>query len=223
MKERPMLFNDAMVRAILEGQKTQTRRVVNRIASKGPVTEFQRSTSPGYDWIMRDRRMLWNDYTHAELLSRCPHGQIDDRMWVREAWSPVQMCWIENGVEHTSDFAYRATGDVIGCHKWKPSIHMPRQASRITLEITGVRVERLQDISEQDAIAEGLKAVTKDGGRTIKYGIPDKDGLPGADDDGWEWRDWQVDPRQAYRHLWEVLYGPGSWDANPWVWVIEFQ
>lgn len=99
---------------------------------------------------------------------------------------------------------------------------MPRWASRITLEVTGIRVERLQDISEEDAIAEGLSGITKDG-KLIKYGIPDQDGLPGTDNTGWPWRDWQKDPRDAYRRLWESINGRGSWDANPWVWVVEFK
>ena len=102
-------------------------------------------------------------------------------------------------------------------------IHMPRWASRITLEVTGIRVERLQEISELDAITEGLTALTKDGGRTIKHGIPDRDGLPGNDNYGWHWSEWEKDSRVAYRKLWESINGPGSWDANPWVWVIEFR
>jgi len=100
---------------------------------------------------------------------------------------------------------------------------MPRWASRITLEITAVRVERLHDISEADAVAEGLACITKDGDRTRKYGIPDADGMPGTDDHGWPWNEWRSDPREAYRKLWESINGPGSWDLNPWVWVIEFK
>lgn len=99
---------------------------------------------------------------------------------------------------------------------------MPRWASRITLEIVAVRVERLNEISEPDAKAEGLKALSKDG-TLVKYGIPDRDGLPGNDDYGWHWKEWERDPRQSFRRLWESLNGPGSWDANPWVWVIEFR
>lgn len=105
---------------------------------------------------------------------------------------------------------------------WRPSIHMPRWASRISLEITGIRVERLQDISEEDAIDEGLKAITKDG-KLIKYGIPDRDGYPGADDFGWNWGDWDKSPVLAYKRLWQSINGKGSWDLNPFVWVIEFK
>jgi hypothetical protein len=99
---------------------------------------------------------------------------------------------------------------------------LPSWASRITLEIVNVRVERLQDISADDAIAEGLKGITMDW-RLVKYGIPDADGYPGTDDIGWPWEDWRISPVDAYRRLWESINGSGSWDANPWVWVIEFR
>ena len=99
---------------------------------------------------------------------------------------------------------------------------MPRWASRITLEITGIRVERLLEISEEDAKAEGLSAITKDG-TLIKYGIADRDGLPGNDDHGWHWQEFERDPRNAYHKLWEQINGAGSAVANPWVWVIEFK
>nr|WP_211248470.1 hypothetical protein [Desulfobulbus elongatus] len=92
----------------------------------------------------------------------------------------------------------------------------------MTLEITGVRVERLHKISTDDAIAEGLNCLTKDG-TLYKYGIADRDGLPGNDDYGWHWNLWKSDPRLAYRTLWETIHGPGSWNANPLVLVIEFQ
>ena len=153
-------------------------------------------------------------------------------LWVRETFA--------HDFEHNRYF-YRADCDedgtvphlINGCglgggvgnaqiSKWKPSIHMPRWASRILLEITGVRVELLQDISEEDAIDEGLKAITKDG-KLIKYGIPDRDGYPGADDFGWNWGDWDKSPVLAYKRLWQSINGKGSWDLNPFVWVIEFK
>jgi hypothetical protein len=119
------------------------------------------------------------------------------------------------------EIRYRADRPNDRLTKWKPSIHMPRAASRILLEVVSVRVERLQDISEADAVAEGIKALTKDG-RTIKYGIPDRDGLPGNDNDGWHWCNWMPDASLAYRRLWQEINGFGSWEANPWVWVVEF-
>lgn len=105
-----------------------------------------------------------------------------------------------------------------------PPIHMPRWASRILLEITDVRVERLQEISEADAKDEGLACLSKDGGRTYKYGIADGDGLPGKDDTGWHWADWEQDPRRAFFKLWDNINGDehGS-GGNPWVWVVCFK
>jgi hypothetical protein len=102
---------------------------------------------------------------------------------------------------------------------------MPRTACRLRLKITGIRVERLQDITEEDAKAEGLSCLTKDGGITYKYGIPDSDGLPGNDDFGWHWHDWNIDPRKSFQKLWDSInkdrgYG---WDTNPWLWVISFE
>jgi hypothetical protein len=150
----------------------------------------------------------------AGMAVACPYGQPGDRLWVREAFA---------GGGHGQRVVYRADEPSYPAYRWRPSIHMPRCASRITLEITGVRVERLNDISEADAISEGIKALSKDGGRTIKYGIPDRDGLPGNDDDGWHWRNWMPDATLAYRQLWNQINGHDSWDANPWVWVLEFR
>ena len=103
------------------------------------------------------------------------------------------------------------------------SIHMPRWACRLVLEIVSVRVERLQEISEDDAEAEGLSQVCKDGA-LWKYGIPDRDGLPGTDDDGWPWQKWDIDPRIAYKRLWDSINAKRApWALNPWVWVVEFR
>lgn len=107
--------------------------------------------------------------------------------------------------------------------RWRPSVHMPRWASRLTLVVTDVRVERLQDISETDAIAEGLATISKDGGRLWKYGIPDSDGLPGTDDHGWPWSEWQRDPVLAFSRIWNETYGPDAWDKNPWLTAITFE
>lgn len=204
MKERPILYCAPMVRSVLDGSKTQTRRVVK----------------PSHCGYARDSD---TDGDLLAALDACdisqsisPYGQPGDRLWVRETFRE----W--GGTEKRID--YRATTDVPNPDaNWKPSIFMPRAASRINLEITAVRVERLHDISEADAVAEGLACITKDGDRTRKYGIPDADGMPGTDDHGWPWNEWRSDPREAYRKLWESINGPGSWDLNPWVWVIEFK
>ena len=209
MKERPILFSAPMVRAILAGTKTQTRRVVK--------------PQPGCDP---------RDDGHIDM-GRCPYGQPGDGLWVKETFAIVPRTAYRRseGVQQTlrpdddHDAAiYRAGWDRSnGGFRWRPSIHMPRWASRITLEITGVRVERLQDISPSDAIAEGLKGLSKDGGQITKYGIPDSDGLPGTDDAGWPWHAWRISPVDSYRRLWSQINGPRSWDANPFVWVVEFK
>jgi len=112
--------------------------------------------------------------------------------------------------------------------RWKPSIHMPRWASRIILEIMEIRVQRVQEISDEEAISEGLKALSKDGS-LVKYGIPDGDGLPGTDDTGWPRVQWSPSPREAFRLLWNSIYAQKTfdfdrdWEVNPWVWVISFK
>lgn len=170
VKERPILFSAPMVRAILDGRKKQTRRVV----------KFKKKIG-----------VLNND----EFLMLCPHGKRGDRLWVRESF-----------LQDSGGFIYRADGDFEGNAKilggWRPSIFMPRWASRILLEITNVRVERINDISEEDAIAEGV------------------DGEKEAAAIGSTWYD---KPRRAYRRIWESINGQGSWDLNPFVWVIEFK
>lgn len=207
MKERPILFSAPMVRAILAGKKTRTRRVAKLIAA-GHAKE-----------VGGNRR--WHP-ADPEAAHACPYGRPEDRLWVRETWAaphahdhiPPRM------IQQDARIHYAATEDLGGL-RLRSSIHMPRWASRITLEITGVRIERLHAISYADAIAEGLKGITKDGSM-VKFGIPDRDGLPGTDNDGWPWNEWRISPFDAYKHLWERLNGPGSWKTNPLVWVLTF-
>jgi hypothetical protein len=200
IKERPILFSAPMVRAILAGQKTVTRRQVKKQAALDCLAAgFEPSflTLPG----------------NADL---CPYGQPGDRLWLRETFTDLR----GTGVEHRPDpngqiqrYAY-AADCAPGSYadearkeygiKWKPSIHMPRAASRILLEITGVRVERLQDISRSDIRAEGLVCPPE----------------LASDDVSPNYRDWYP---SAWRELWESINGIGSWEANPWVWVVEFR
>ena len=213
---RPMLFSGPMVRALLSGTKTQTRRIIR-------VPEFVVEASDGSPhWRPQRCGAGWEfiewstDYGRAHPL-RCPYGQPGDRLWVRETW----MAESTATGPHQARFAATDAPYFVGA-KWRPSIHMPRWASRITLEITDVRVGLLNEISEVDAKAEGLTARSKDG-TLIKYGIPDRDGLPGDDDLGWHWQEWNRDPCVAFRRLWEKTNGSGSWDTNPWVWVLTFK
>lgn len=187
-KERPILFSAPMVRAILDGSKTQTRRIV-----KNATGQFWNHT--GYRIVMRDGFTFWE--THGGIPNKygpaipCPYGKPGDRLWVRETWQEV--AWPPTGPR----FVYNADGDA-SPDRWRPSIHMPRAVSRITLEVESVRVERLNDCSLDDALSEG---------------VSDRDPSTGA---------WQ-NPKEQYADLWETINGPGSWEANPWVWVVTFK
>lgn len=225
MTERPILFQGAMVRAILDGSKTQTRRIVKPAPPSNTVA-MGRWQDPGSEpafWaFLRDgpaepEHPFGGAELHGEPF-RCPYGQPDDRLWVRETFYAFgrwetrfsekkgrdEWHFIDMTVECGHQYAYPADGHTTAPHRrtggvsptwWKrPAIHMPRPASRITLEITEVRVERLQDISRGDAMAEGCP-------------FPNM-----AQGD---------DPRRWYAEIWEQINGPGSWAANPWVWVVE--
>ncbi|MGP2601647.1 hypothetical protein [Serratia ureilytica] len=204
MKERPVIFNGEMVRAILDDRKTQTRRVIANVSHDNCIP------------LQKPTKTKDGIYTHvmdAPGHGLCPFGQVGDRLWVRETWQGPLV-----DEEHLDD--YRANADKFQAPEfceyaadggtrpefcdlddntrqgWRPSIHMPRWASRITLEITAVRVERLNDISEEDAKAEGAP--------TELCIIGEKHYM-------------------GFRTLWKSIYGEESWRANPWVWVIEFR
>lgn len=201
MKERGMIFNGEMVRAILDGRKTQTRRPI-----KWKQTRFT-------EMAERDDGSLWPWAEDCErggdIWFACPYGEIGDRIWVRETFrvhsratdvaTLVYRASVRNSwTEQTHRVPVAVCNKPATPEKWTPSIHMPRWASRITLEITDVRVERLRDLSEEDAKSEGI--------------IPSAGGvLP-----GWEYR-------INFRDLWMDIYGADNWEANPWVWVIEFK
>ncbi|MBU0539346.1 MAG: morphogenetic protein [Gammaproteobacteria bacterium] len=198
MKERPILFNGEMVRAILDGHKTQTRRLFKLPKSASWLNTALPLDDGGYFQIA-GRQGYW----HVEEIE-CPIGFVGDRLWVRETWARY------NIDRDSHDMAYRATApnDWPKDGRWRPSIHMPRWASRITLEITGVRVERLQAITEQDAREEGIT----DGG-CLNCGEPEPCGCENP----------APDARDAFSFLWQSIHGQDSWHQNPWVWVIEFK
>lgn len=190
MRERPIIFSAPMVRAILSGAKTQTRRII-----KPQPTPC---IGGGINWYDKGRSFIGSP---ENFRSYCPYGKPGDRLWVRETWG----AWphMLGGVQRES-LRYRADGEYQnehGARRWRSPIHMPRWASRITLEITDVRVERLQDISGMDAKREGV---------SVPAHLPHD----GADLDY---------ARREYRRLWQSINGPGSWETNPWVWVIEFK
>ena len=202
MKESPILFSAPMVRALLAGTKTQTRRIFK------PDRMTWDANGRYTTYAMRGGELSTTGsgpFKPSSWLHYCPYGQPgEDRLYVRETWAaphaydhlPPRL------IPQDARIHYAATEDRGGL-LWRPSIHMPRWASRITLEITGVRVERLQDISEADAQAEGcaLECMT-----------------PIGDDSGSA-----IHGPGGYIALWESINGPGSWDLNPWVWVVEFR
>ncbi|MFS3105879.1 hypothetical protein ACMAWB_13550 [Klebsiella pneumoniae] len=209
MKERGMIFNGEMVRAILDGRKTQTRRIVK--GTDGAVKFCK-------EWDINGEEIFVvlgeKDHTGMNPVLgaiSCPFGAVGDRIWVRETWN-----------KYGGLLTYRADHDWIDdmrketvcTAKWVPSIHMPRWASRILLEITDVRVERLNAISEEDAKEEGV-------GTAVWFaakGIPESEwtslGEHGA---------MQASYINRFATLWETIYGEESWKANPWVWVISFK
>lgn len=230
MKERGIIFNSEMVRAILDGRKTQTRRIIKSVPATHNFHGWVMSSTQAKDegkacWAIGDSPLL-----KEPIRLNCPLGKIGDRLWVRETWSVVSHEFDDDGLMidyvpdrptkavhempyghgyFTGHVIYSADGDftwgdddgcIDGRSCWKPSIHMPRWASRITLEITNIRVERLNDISNDDAKSEGCWYGR--GG-----GTPDK----------------ALTPSDQFPTLWEEIYGDGSWSSNPWVWVIEFK
>lgn len=211
MTERPILFSGAMVRALLAGTKTQTRRVVKPEGAHH-LFQFRGTTAaagadePTGEWGWCGSERVVNKHIH------CPYGKPGDRLWVRETF---QRFTDDGEVLYKADRAgFEAMNELKRneCIEafWRPSIHMPRAASRITLEITSVRVERLQDISESDAMAEGTTPIT-DPCDHVRRTCADV-GCSGPQP-----------YRTGFRALWREINGPDSWDANPWVWVVEFR
>lgn len=220
MKETPILFNGEMVRAILEGRKTQTRRVI-KLDRVGYLTT-RRERHALYQAPLRDGiGPVWPKHDDNKIVGEeplpqghwgCPYGQPGDRLWVKETFR-----YFDANVEcacydackcatHHGKPIYRADGDHDA--KWKPSIFCTRKASRITLEIISLRVERLQNISEEDAKAEGII-----NGGCMNCGEPEpcKCAIP------------MPCKSDSFIRLWKSVYGEESWTSNPWVWVIEFK
>jgi hypothetical protein len=193
--DRPILFSTPMVRALLAGTKTQTRRLAGV-----PMIEQQ----PNGYWHIRNRHggvVNAVDGQQGQIAADYLPIQPGDRLWVRETWRPVHSGDPSMGAEYRADHPDDWRDDT----KWKPGIHMFRWASRLTLHVTDVRVQRLQDIDETDAVAEGIERY----GRF--FGLPDSD-----------WDDAAPSAREAYAGLWGSINGIGSWEANPWVAAYTF-
>jgi len=210
MKERPILFSGAMVRAILDGRKTVTRRMAK------PVRH------PDLGNIYAPGTLVLEKEPQHVIDRACPFGQPGDRLWVRETWQgplvssdeqEADPSWFKDmkRYQNPAHCTYRASGDSCEhfdpddnyCCNWRPSIHMPRWASRILLEVTDVRVERLQDITYEQAVAEGIHRDHR------MWFATDEDGIA------------HKYPQSAFRDLW--ISTGGDWDTNPWVWAIEFK
>ena len=210
MTDRPILFSAPMVQAILDGRKTQTRRAVK----PQPAGEIRRGEPDFNHWIDTKYWERQNQKENRGIGTRgfaCPYGQPGgDRLYVRETWAaphaydhlPPRL------IPQDARIHYAATEDRGGL-LWRPSIHMPRWASRITLEITGVRVERLQDITIEDAKAEGAWGPDA----SIADKVAEHFGIDM----------FSTNPRNAFQMLWEQSNGPDSWAENPWAWVVEFK
>lgn len=209
VKERGILFSDEMVRAILDGRKTQTRRPVKPQPRLSPshhawacvkdpwhVDAFVGTAAEGSGRGGERQDVWWSEDWCGNLIGEygsCPFGSPGDLLWVREAFC---------GGQHGTPYLYRASWQQNDFMRWRPSIHMPRWASRITLEVKAVRVERVQEIDERDAASEGFENI-----------------------DGFDGHPLASPEIELFRRAWNSIYAPNGlgWDKNPWVWVVEFE
>jgi hypothetical protein len=193
IKERPIIFTAESIRAILDHRKVQTRRVIK-------LLEFQQSESKKYNWMFRDKNYLWNEVSTERLIEKwCPYGKVGDHLWVRETWAECKHVTINGSPTALYKSTYIQPSKFPEfTPKWRPSIFMPRWASRIDLEITGLRAERIQNITEEDAIAEGIEQKEPNNVVSAKY---------------------------RFAQLWDSINAKRGfgWDKNPFVWVIEFK
>ena len=210
MKELPILFSTPMVQAILAGNKTQTRRIVK------PQPIVCDDARGGHYWpsnavqsmVHVEKELQDYDGIWRGLIDDCnPFGGVGDRLWVRETFRLYDSDECPHadfpcGCPRNGTPLYKASHDCSDGEKWKPSIHMPRKAARLFLEITNIRIERLNDITSEDAKAEGFDYSTHPSAIEMGYAI-------GA--------------KTNFRVTWEQIYGQNEWNKNPWVWVVEFK
>lgn len=195
-----------MIRALLAGRKTQTRRIIKP------------QPTPAGDglWHFHNR---WGGISQAHeealtsyIVDAAARYAVGDRLWVRENWRPIGDAALSECVGPEDVMFAASVGPIdLETFRWRPSIHMPRWASRLTLIVTGVKVERLKDISEADAITEGIERVGDIAGEPGWKHYPN-----GSAAGGW------LDPRESFRTLWQSINGPESWEANPWVVAVSF-
>jgi len=224
VEEKPILFTAQLVNAILEDRKLETRRLITRIISKDRVSEFGPSTTPGYDFHFRDRYALWNDVDRDWVIKRCPYGKPGSQLWVRETWGPMRGFYDPavaktkpSDLSRDEEIIYRAThewGDSLPVNltaDWRPSIHMPRWASRIDLKVEEIRIEPLHEIDELGALAEGCLGAKKKGTLQASNGTTTGEFIVGT-------------AREEFRRLWDAINAKRGfgWESNPYVWVVRF-
>lgn len=206
MKEHPILFQTEMIQAILQGRKTMTRRIIKNFDIK--INEFGKIDYSGKTRFGHNCDLESINDKFLGIVDNCPYGKIGDTLWVRETFTILEP---EHCATMAERFVYKADmKDAISeemrqdyikhgwPYQWRPSIFMPRAASRITLKITNIKVERVQDISEEDAIKEGVDLSKVSG-------------------------DWEHTPVQEFESLWVKINGQESWDSNPFCWCVEFE
>ena len=199
MNEHPLLCNSQVVRNILDRRQTQDRRPIKRVPKGHHIEQFKNSITGELDWFFIETANPCMTPVYEKIAIKCPYGKPGDILWVRETWK--QFCEV---------FTYRAdiSDKMLAIHHgtWKPSIHMPKWACRLRLTVKRVWVERVQDIDELGALAEGVEGVRTAHGKL--------NGVEGDYVDG--------SARDGFKRLWESIY-PGSWDRNDWVWCCEFE
>jgi hypothetical protein len=214
-KEIPILMSSPMVQAIIEGCKTMTRRIVE------PQPEVYGCSAKWKRYISKAPKE-WSDQLHLTtfLSDKSPYGKPGDILWVRESFNVEQYPVAPEGDHDELLYYYRATENKYPDMKWRPSTHMPKVAARIWLEVTDVRIQRLQDISEQDAIAEGIMFYIDEHWKRPRY----KDYLADASGYGHPDHDYPTVgiAVTSFSTLWCKINGEKSWYLNPWVWVLSF-
>lgn len=225
-KARPIVFTGINPLLIARGVKTQTRRLMN------PQPEHGARWAEG--GLEPQCAVILDAFGNEIGTHTSPHGQPGDFLWVKEPWA-VDKGY--DGVKPSELPTQHSTGLSARIRMFRPSDtkrpdwvgqsrsprFMPRWCACLFLEVVSVRVERVQVISPTDAAAEGIACLSKDGGRTWKHGVADRDGWPGEDDFGWHWHEWELDPRKAFAKAWEMKHGKGAWERNDFVFATTFR
>lgn len=212
--ERPILYSTIMVQALLDNRKKQTRRTNKlEVVNQEPNNWIKPSLDSSGEWVFSTEKG-----PAKQVRVKCPYGKLGDLLWVRETFCPTgsqeylnastEQPYFYKADVKESDFVKEMMANY--GWKWKPSIHMPKDAARIWLKVTNVRVERLQEISKEDAIAEGIEKA----GEVFKFYMNPKPNY---------WKPAVDNPIISFHSLWECINGENSWIANPWVWVVEFE